>query len=146
MPPFDLSEIQSRESLRFEFVAEQTQDTSCGYAALATLLYSFWRVPTSEGDLIKADSTGLVHYDHPECHFTLAVGVHNGWMVVIDPARGCELWSEQEFPSPWSGAALLLGTMLAVALPTSAQEAHQRLGVEKQRPHSASLGLELSEV
>lgn len=47
----DLAAIRSREALRFEYVDEQGADTSCGYAALASLLRLYRDQPVTEASL-----------------------------------------------------------------------------------------------
>ncbi len=43
----------SKEARRFRYVGEQGYDTSCGYAAAASLLSLYWQVPIDEADLIS---------------------------------------------------------------------------------------------
>jgi uncharacterized protein len=49
----------------------------------------------------------IVHYDRPDRHFALALSARKGWIILMDPALGCELLSEAQFMARWSGAALL---------------------------------------
>jgi uncharacterized protein len=49
----------------------------------------------------------LVHYEHPDRHFALALNARNGWIITLDPALGCELQSRDQFMERWSGAVLL---------------------------------------
>ncbi|MCX7028084.1 MAG: cysteine peptidase family C39 domain-containing protein [Spirochaetes bacterium] len=50
---FVLSGTADRESLRFEYCAEQNYDTSCGLTAIACLLDKYWGVPADEISLAE---------------------------------------------------------------------------------------------
>jgi ABC-type bacteriocin/lantibiotic exporter with double-glycine peptidase domain len=52
----DLTDVRSREAQRFEYVDEQGADTSCGYAALASLLRLYRDQPVTEAGLMNQGS------------------------------------------------------------------------------------------
>jgi uncharacterized protein len=52
----------------------------------------------------------IVHYSRPDSHFALAAYASGDWIVILDPASGCELLSRDQFASRWSGAALLVAS------------------------------------
>lgn len=51
-----LSVVMSKETLRFDAVAEQEYRDSCGYSAVGTLLGIYWRLPFSESTLLETDA------------------------------------------------------------------------------------------
>ncbi|MEI8093443.1 MAG: cysteine peptidase family C39 domain-containing protein [Spirochaetales bacterium] len=149
--------VRSQEELRFQWVAEQATDTSCGYASVATLLDLYWDQDTSEAQLLALapsasgegesvslaslkralESSGfeargyrmdyahlsqvvplhapvLVHYDRPQKHFALVLGVQGTRVVTADPSRGLEVLDRQQFEARWSGVALFVANTLAV--------------------------------
>ena len=73
----------------------------------------------------------LVHYDRPDPHFALAVGIRQGWMITIDPSRGAELLSKDEFLKRWSGAVLLVAAKDRTVDTVERSKEHEvRLGVD----------------
>jgi predicted double-glycine peptidase len=48
-----LSEVADRESLRFEYSAEQGFDTSCGLSTLTSFMDTYWGVPCDERSLVR---------------------------------------------------------------------------------------------
>jgi predicted double-glycine peptidase len=56
----------------------------------------------------------LVHYDRPQKHFALLLGVEGDQVVTADPARGVEVLSADQFLARWSGAALFVANREAV--------------------------------
>ena len=50
----------------------------------------------------------LVHFDRPQNHFALLLGVAGDRVVTADPARGVEVLSRKQFQARWSGVALFV--------------------------------------
>ena len=72
----------------------------------------------------------LVHYSRPDRHFALALSVKDGWIITMDPALGCELQSKDQFKERWSGAALIVDSVVATRNEDRLGEA---IGVEWDR-------------
>ena len=49
----------------------------------------------------------LIHYARPDRHFALALYAKDDWIIMLDPAMGCELLRRGQFEERWSGAALV---------------------------------------
>jgi len=49
----------------------------------------------------------IVHYDKPEGHFALVIGIEEDSVITADPARGLETLSCEQFLSRWSNIMLL---------------------------------------
>lgn len=49
----------------------------------------------------------IVHYSRPDRHFALALEADAEWIILLDPALGCELLSRRQFLERWSGVVLL---------------------------------------
>ncbi len=56
---------------------------------------------------LKRFSPILVHYEKPEKHFALVLGITNTNVITADPARGVALFSKGRFLKYWSGVVLL---------------------------------------
>jgi uncharacterized protein len=52
----------------------------------------------------------IVHYARPDRHFALALRARQGWIILLDPALGCEILSRSQFLERWSGAVLLVSS------------------------------------
>lgn len=149
----------TKEELRFAYVMEQDQDSSCGLASVASALSLYWQVPVDETALLawlfnRGGSPGLeakgrislasmaaifegwgvsarafwldwsglaevlalgyapmvVHYNRPDPHFALLLGITGETAVVADPARGLESVSKGVFEKRYSGVALVLAS------------------------------------
>jgi uncharacterized protein len=55
----------------------------------------------------------VIHYERPDRHFALALRAREGWIILLDPALGCELLDRERFMRRWSGAALLAASSSA---------------------------------
>ncbi len=55
----------------------------------------------------------LLHYAHPDLHFALALYANDDWIIMLDPAMGCELLRRRQFEERWSGAALIVLSSIA---------------------------------
>jgi len=147
-----LSEIESREELRFEHSTEQGFDTSCGLSTLACFLDLYWKESADElalaseylaskiasGDYTVSftdikrilEAKGfkvaaykmsyeqlekavtkyaplIVHYDEPEGHFALVLGIDELRVVTADPSEGTVERDKRDFESMWSGNVTL---------------------------------------
>jgi hypothetical protein len=52
----------------------------------------------------------VVHYDRPDPHFALLLGISQGIAVLADPARGLETLGRADFEKRYSGVALALAS------------------------------------
>lgn len=149
---YDLTNVISKEELKFAYSKEQENDRSCGFSVVVSLLKNYWNINTTEDELISLYSINssnvnkfrisfsdmssllsnfdisskgykmsisqlkqyitkfspiIVHYDRPEKHFALLLGIYNNSIIVSDPSRGLELLSEKLFLGRYSGQVLL---------------------------------------
>jgi len=51
----------------------------------------------------------IVHYEFPEKHFALLLGFRDGRAITVDPARGMESLSREQFLARYSGVAMAAG-------------------------------------
>ncbi|MBP7264598.1 MAG: hypothetical protein KBB32_10500 [Spirochaetia bacterium] len=65
-------------------------------------------VSALEKALEKGFAPIIVHYDRPETHFALVLGMKDGSVITVDPARGMEALEEDEFLRRYSGIAMLV--------------------------------------
>jgi predicted double-glycine peptidase len=63
-----------------------------------------------EGLVGKGYAPVVVHYAMPEKHFALLLGFRDGRAITVDPARGLESLSREDFGKRYSGAALALAS------------------------------------
>ena len=159
--------ITNAQILKYESVHRQRFDSSCGFAAVSSLLSYYYGFPVTEPlvisnyftlqagtsdvkvflsnaitgtniyalsladisdilteygvqnkaykmsfdelrKIIEKYAPVLVHYDRPQTHFLLLTSVDSDeWVTALDPARGLEWISREEFISRWSGVVLL---------------------------------------
>lgn len=60
--------------------------------------------------LVRRYGPVVVHYDWPEPHFALVLGISEGIAVLADPARGLETLGRAGFEKRYSGVALVLAS------------------------------------
>lgn len=60
--------------------------------------------------LVRSYGPVVVHYDWPEPHFALLLGISDGTAVLADPARGLETLGRAGFEKRYSGVALVLAS------------------------------------
>jgi uncharacterized protein len=63
-----------------------------------------------EAVLARGYAPLVVHYDRPDTHFALLLGISGGTAAVADPARGLEALDRADFEQRYSGAALALAS------------------------------------
>ena len=60
--------------------------------------------------LVRGYTPVVVHYDRPDPHFALLLGISDGTAVLADPARGLETLGRAGFEKRNSGVALVLAS------------------------------------
>lgn len=59
------------------------------------------------GEALERYAPIVIHYAKPDRHFALALHEKDGFIIILDPALGCEILSREQFMGRWSGVALL---------------------------------------
>jgi predicted double-glycine peptidase len=76
-----------------------------------------------EDVLLRGYAPVVVHYDRPDPHFALLLGISGETAVVADPARGLETLAKAGFEKRYSGVALVLASRSRQRNPGRLEEA-----------------------